>query len=72
MILQIELPPGGKLDNTARLSGAAAAILRAQPEVTDTVEFVGIDSADVRQANVLSAWYPATSAKRAQKKLNSA
>ncbi len=40
-ILNIELPPGGKLEDTARVSAAATAILRKQPEVTDVVEFVG-------------------------------
>jgi multidrug efflux pump subunit AcrB len=51
-ILNIELPPGGKLEDTSRVAAAATAIIRAQPEVTDVVEFVGTDSADVRQASV--------------------
>jgi multidrug efflux pump subunit AcrB len=39
--LDIELPPGGTLADTARVSGAAAALLRNSPEVTDVLEFVG-------------------------------
>jgi hydrophobe/amphiphile efflux-1 (HAE1) family protein len=57
-ILNIELPPGGKLEDTARVSAAATAVMRAQPEVTDVVEFVGTDSADVRQATVFVSMVP--------------
>ncbi len=57
-ILNIELPPGGTLEDTARLAAAATAILRKQPEVTDVVEFVGSDSADVRQAEVFISMVP--------------
>jgi hydrophobe/amphiphile efflux-1 (HAE1) family protein len=57
-ILNIELPPGGKLEDTSRVAASAAAILRAQPEVTDIVEFVGTDSADVRNANVFVSLVP--------------
>ena len=39
--LDIELPPGGTLEDTARVSAAAAAMLRKSPEVTDVIEFVG-------------------------------
>ena len=41
--LDIELPPGGTLDDTARVSAAATALLRKSPEVTDVIEFVGGD-----------------------------
>jgi multidrug efflux pump subunit AcrB len=57
-ILNIELPPGGKLEDTSRVAAAATAIIRAQPEVTDVVEFVGTDSADVRQASVFVSLVP--------------
>ena len=57
-ILSIELPPGGKLEDTSRVTAAASAIIRAQPEVTDIVEFIGTDSADVRQANVFVSLVP--------------
>jgi len=39
--VDIELPPGGSLADTSRVSAATAAILRQSPEVTDVVEFVG-------------------------------
>lgn len=57
-ILNIELPPGGKLEDTARLSAAATAILRKQPEVTDVVEFVGNVSGEVRQGSLFISMVP--------------
>ncbi len=66
-ILNIELPPGGKLEDTARLSAAATAILRKQPEVTDVVEFVGSDSAEVRQAQVFVSMVPRSQRKASAK-----
>jgi multidrug efflux pump subunit AcrB len=48
--LDIELPPGGTLQDTARVSAAAAAILRQSPEVTDIMEFVGGDDGEIRTA----------------------
>jgi multidrug efflux pump subunit AcrB len=46
--LDIELPPGGTLQDTARVSAEAAAILRKSPEVTDIIEFVGGDDGEIR------------------------
>jgi hydrophobe/amphiphile efflux-1 (HAE1) family protein len=66
-ILNIELPPGGKLEDTARLSAAATAILRKQPEVTDVVEFVGSDSAEVRQAQLFVSMVPRSQRKASAK-----
>jgi hydrophobe/amphiphile efflux-1 (HAE1) family protein len=66
-ILNIELPPGGKLEDTARVSGTATAILRRQPEVTDLVEFVGSDSAEVRNAQVFVSMVPRSQRKASAK-----
>ena len=66
-ILNIELPPGGKLEDTSRVAAAATAIIRAQPEVTNVVEFVGTDSADVRQANVFVSMVPRSKRKASAK-----
>jgi multidrug efflux pump subunit AcrB len=41
--LQVELPPGGTLQQTSDVIAATAAILRKSPEVTHVVEFVGGD-----------------------------
>ena len=49
-ILNIELPPGGKLEDTDRVSAAATAIIRKQPEVVRCGGIRRHDSADVRQA----------------------
>ena len=46
--LVIELPPGGTLEDTSRVSAAAAAIMRKSPDVTDVVEFVGGDDGEIR------------------------
>ncbi len=49
----IELPPGGTLEDTSRVSAAAAAVLRKSPEVTDVVEFVGGDDGEIRTGDHL-------------------
>src|ERR1700681_2174755 len=48
--LDIELPPGGTLDDTSRVAAAATAVLLRQPEVTDVVEFVGGEDGEIRTA----------------------
>jgi multidrug efflux pump subunit AcrB len=54
--LDIELPPGGTLDDTARVAATATAILRKSPEVTDVVEFVGGD--EIRTATLYISLVP--------------
>jgi hydrophobe/amphiphile efflux-1 (HAE1) family protein len=66
-ILNIELPPGGKLEDTARMSAAATALLRKQAEVTDVVEFIGSDSAEVRNAQVFVSMVPRSKRKASAK-----
>ena len=63
--LDIELPPGGTLEDTARVSAAATAILRKAPEVTDVVEFVGNDSGEIRFSTLYISLVP-----RAQRDLS--
>ncbi len=65
--LQIELPPGGTLENTAHVSAAAAAILRKSPEVTDIVEFVGDDQGEIRNASLYVNLVPRSQRKMSQK-----
>ncbi len=48
--LAIELPPGGTLEDTARVSADAAAVLRKSPVVTDVVEFIGSSEGEIRNA----------------------
>jgi multidrug efflux pump subunit AcrB len=48
--LDIELPPGGTLEDTARVSAAATAILRKSPMVRDVIEFVGSSDGEIRNA----------------------
>lgn len=48
--LNIEMPPGVRLEDTAAVSSRVTAMVRKQPEVTDVVESVGSD--DVRSATL--------------------
>jgi multidrug efflux pump subunit AcrB len=64
--LDIELPPGGTLEDTSRVSAAAAAILRKSPEVTNVVEFVG-DGSEIRNANLYISLVPRADRSMSQK-----
>jgi multidrug efflux pump subunit AcrB len=46
--LNVELPPGGRLEDTAQVSAAAYRILARQPEVASIVEKIGGDDGEVR------------------------
>jgi len=51
--VQIELPPGVRIEDTAAVSAKATAILRSHKEVADTVEAIGSDEdGSVRNANI--------------------
>jgi multidrug efflux pump subunit AcrB len=56
--LEIELPPGGTLDDTSRVSHAATEILRKSPFVTNVVEFVGADDGEIRNATLYVSLVP--------------
>jgi multidrug efflux pump subunit AcrB len=56
--LDIELPPGGTLEDTSRVSAAATAILRKSAEVTDVVEFVGGDDGEIRNGTIYVSLVP--------------
>ena len=56
--LQIELPPGGTLADTARVSADAAAVLRKSPEVTNVVEFVGSSDGLIQNAVIYVSLVP--------------
>ena len=61
--LDIELPPGGTLEDTARVSAAATALLRRSPQVTDIMEFVGGDSDEIRTGTIYMNLVPRISAR---------
>jgi hydrophobe/amphiphile efflux-1 (HAE1) family protein len=65
--LSIELPPGGTLEDTARVSAAATAIMRKSPEVTDIVEFIGDDSDEIRNGNIYVGLVPRSERSISQK-----
>jgi multidrug efflux pump subunit AcrB len=51
--LNIELPPGGRLEDTAAVSAAAYRIIARQPEVESVVEVIGGDDlGEVRTGNL--------------------
>jgi multidrug efflux pump subunit AcrB len=57
--LNIELPPGVRLEETARISALATEIVRKQPEVTDVVESIGAgDDGQVRNATLYITLVP--------------
>jgi multidrug efflux pump subunit AcrB len=56
--LTIELPPGGTLEDTSRVSAAAAAILMKSPQVTNVVEFVGGDDGEIRNGEIYVSLVP--------------
>jgi multidrug efflux pump subunit AcrB len=65
--LSIELPPGGTLEDTARVSAAASAVLRASPEVTDIVEFVGNGDGLIQNAAIYVSLVPRSQRSMSQK-----
>ena len=51
--LSIELPPGVRLEETARIAALATAVVRRHPEVTDVVELIGGgDEGEIRSATL--------------------
>ncbi len=62
--VNIELPPGGTLAQTAAVSARVTAILRSSPAVKSVVEYVGADSGEVRSSTLYVSLVP-----RAQRKL---
>ncbi len=65
-ILDIELPPGGTLQRTAEVSAETAALVRANPEVTNIVEFIGGDR-DVYTAQMFINLVPRSQRSMSQK-----
>ena len=65
--LEIELPPGGTLEDTSRVSAAAAAVLRKSPEVTDVVEFVGWNDGLIQNATLYASLVPRSQRAMSQK-----
>ncbi len=67
--LNIELPPGVQLEETAGVSAAAYEVLRQQPEVTDVVESIGADqTGEVRIANLYVSLVPREDRKLSQQR----
>jgi hydrophobe/amphiphile efflux-1 (HAE1) family protein len=50
--LNVELPPGVRLEDTAAVTAAAYRIIARQPEVKDVVELVGTSDEGVREAEL--------------------
>lgn len=54
--IEIELPPGVQLDETARISARAATLVREQAEATDIIESIGDE--EVRKATIYVTLVP--------------
>ena len=65
--LSVEVPPGGTLEDTARVSAGAAAVLKKSPEVTDVIEFVGSDTGEIQNATIYVSLVPRSQRKLSQK-----
>lgn len=65
--VSVELPPGGTLQDTERVSANAAALIRATPEVRDAVEFIGGGGDTTRQATIFVSLKPRDQRKLSQK-----
>jgi multidrug efflux pump subunit AcrB len=65
--LDIELPPGATLEDTSRVSAAAAALLRRSPVVTDIVEFVGANDGEIQDAGIYASLVPRSERSMSQK-----
>jgi multidrug efflux pump subunit AcrB len=57
-IINVELPPGGTLEDTERVSAAGSDLVRKSPEVTDTVEFIGGDGDNLRTSTIFVSLVP--------------
>ncbi len=57
-VVNVELPPGGTLEETAQVAANASALLRKSPEVTDVVEFIGGEGDNIRQAQMFVSLVP--------------
>ncbi|MFZ9709508.1 MAG: efflux RND transporter permease subunit [Steroidobacteraceae bacterium] len=54
--IEIELPPGVQLEETARIAAKVTEIVRRQPEATDIIESIG--GGEVRQATIYVTLVP--------------
>jgi multidrug efflux pump subunit AcrB len=66
-IVNVELPPGGTLEDTERVSAATAGLIRKSPEATDTVEFIGGDGDSLRTAQIFVTLVPRDKRKVSEK-----
>jgi multidrug efflux pump subunit AcrB len=65
--VDIELPPGGTLAETSRVSAQATGLLRQSPEVQGVVEFVGNEAGEIRNATLYISLVPRNQRKLSQK-----
>jgi len=66
--VQIELPPGVRIEDTARVAGQVAALVKQSPEVDDVLEQVGSgDDGSIRNASVLVSLKPRAERKHSQR-----
>ena len=66
--VSIELPPGVRIEDTARVSAQVASLVRQSPEVADVVEMIGTgDDGSIRNGSVFVALKPLGERKLSQR-----
>ena len=65
--LNVEVPPGGTLEDTARVSAAAAAVLRKSPDVVNINEFVGDSTGEIQDGTMYVSLVPRSQRSLSQK-----
>jgi multidrug efflux pump subunit AcrB len=66
-LVNVELPPGGTLQDTEHVSANAVALIRATPEVLDAVELIGGGGDATRTATIFVSLKPPNQRKISQK-----
>ncbi len=66
--ISIELPPGVRIEDTARVSDTVTALIRKSPDVADVVESIGSnDDGSVREGQIFVSLKPRKERKHSQK-----
>ena len=68
-VVNIELPPGSRLEDTARVSAEAGRIVKQHPEVVSIFEILGEDAGDLRKASLFITLTPGNKRDQTQKEI---
>ncbi|HEY4545626.1 MAG TPA: efflux RND transporter permease subunit [Pedomonas sp.] len=68
-VVQIELPPGSRLEDSARVASQVKRIVEQHPEVVSVFEIVGEDAGDLRKAQLFVTLTPGNEREPTQKEI---